>query len=143
MAGQTYTINGREYEWADVAVVGAGRDIVGLLGIEYTEKQEKEPLYGKGNKATGIQKGNKSCEGTLKVRQSELEGLEDLSPTHSILDLQINLAVSYGNHSLGEPMRTDKLYTVQFTEQKKGFNQGDKKQEIDLPFICTEIDWND
>ena len=135
-------INGREYEWADVTVVGAGRDVVGVLGVEYTEKQEKELLYGKGNKATGIQKGNKSCEGTLKVRQSELEGLEDLSSSHSILDLQINLSVSYGNAGKGEPMRTDILYNVQFTEQKKSINQGDKKQEIDLPFICTDIDWN-
>ena len=136
-------INGREYEWADVTVIGAGRDIVGVLGVEYTEKQEKEPLYGKGNKATAIQKGNKSCEGSLKVRQSELEGLEDLSESHSILDLQINLAVSYGDASKGEPMRTDKLYNVQFTEQKKGVNQGDKKMEVDLPFVCTEIVWND
>lgn len=135
-------INGREYEWADVTVIGAGRDIIGVLGVEYSEKQEKELLYGKGNKATGIQKGNKSCEGSLKVRQSELEGLEDLSASHSILDLQINLAVSYGDPGTGTPMRTDKLYNVQFTEQKKGINQGDKKQEIDLPFICTEIDWN-
>lgn len=135
-------INGREYEWADVTVIGAGRDIIGVLGVEYSEKQEKELLYGKGNKATGIQKGNKSCEGSLKVRQSELEELEDLSASHSILDLQINLAVSYGDPGTGTPMRTDKLYNVQFTEQKKGINQGDKKQEIDLPFICTEIDWN-
>lgn len=135
-------INGREYEWADVTVVGAGRDILGVLGVEYSEKQEKEALYGKGNKATGIQKGNKSCEGTLKVRQSELEGLEDLSPSHSVLDLQINLAVSYGDPSTGAPMRTDVLYNVQFTEQKKSINQGDKKQEIDLPFIGTDIDWN-
>jgi len=135
-------INGREYEWADVTVVGAGRDIVGVLGVEYSEKQEKEALYGKGNKPTGIQKGNKSGEGTLKVRQSELEGLEDLSPSHSILDLQINLAVSYGDPSQGVPMRTDIINNLQFTEQKKSINQGDKKQEIDLPFICTGIDWN-
>lgn len=137
-----FLINGREYEWADVTVIGAGRDIVGLLGIEYTEKQEKEVLYGKGNKPTGIQKGNKSYEGTLKIRQSELEGLEDLSPSHSVLDLQINLSVSYGDESKGEPMRTDVLYNVQFTEQKKGANQGDKKMDIDLPFICTDIKWN-
>ncbi|MCQ2298728.1 MAG: hypothetical protein MJZ81_01185 [Bacteroidales bacterium] len=138
----SYLINGREYEWADVTVIGAGRDILGLLGIEYTEKQEKEHLYGKGNKPTGTQKGNKSCEGTMKVRQSELEGLEDLSPSHSILDLEINLSVSYGDPTKGEIMRTDKLYNVQFTEQKKGVNQGDKKMEVDLPFICTDIEWN-
>ena len=136
-------INGRDYEWADVTVIGAGRDILGLLGIEYSEKQEKEALYGKGNRPVGIQKGNKICEGTLKVRQSELAGLEELSSTHSVLDLQINLSVRYGNPSTGAPMTTDRLFNVQFTEHKKGINQGDKKMEVDLPFICTDIVWND
>ena len=119
-------------------MVGAGRDILGLRGIEYTESQEKELSYGKGNKPTSIQHGNKSYSGTLTVKQSEVEGLEDLSATGSILDLSINLTVCYGNPSKGEPMRTDKLYGVEFTEVPKGLKQGDKEQEIALPFIYLD-----
>lgn len=131
-------INGREYEFADVSVIGAGRDIIGLKGIEYTESQEKEASYGKGNKPTSIQHGNKSYSGTLTVKQSEVEGLEDMSPTGSILDISINIAVCYGSLAKGEPMRTDKLYGVEFTEVPKSMKQGDKEQEIALPFIYMD-----
>ena len=32
----------REYEWADVTVVMAGRDVTGIRGVSYTSSQEKE-----------------------------------------------------------------------------------------------------
>ena len=131
-------INGREYEFADVTVIGAGRDILGLRGIEYGESQEKELSYGKGNQPTSIQKGNKSYSGTLTVKQSEVIGLEELSASKSILDLQINIAVCYGNPSKDERMRTDTLFGVEFTEVPKGMKQGDKEQEIALPFIYLD-----
>lgn len=131
-------INGREYEFADVTVIGAGRDILGLRGIEYGESQEKELSYGKGNKPTSIQKGNKSYSGTLTVKQSEVIGLEEQSASKSILDLQINIAVCYGNPSKDERMRTDTLFGVEFTEVPKGMKQGDKEQEIALPFIYLD-----
>lgn len=38
----------REYEWADITVILAGRDVTGLRGIKYSEKQEKEAIYAKG-----------------------------------------------------------------------------------------------
>lgn len=135
-------INGRQYEFADLTVVGAGRDILGLRGIEYKESQEKEVIYGKGNKPVSVQRGNKSYEGTLTVLQSELDGLAALSDSGSVLDLQINLAVSYGDPATGTPMATDILFGVQFTEMPKGLSQGDKNMEIALPFICTDIQWN-
>lgn len=136
------TINGRQYEFADLTVVGAGRDIIGLHGIEYKESQDKELIYGKGNKPVSIQRGNKSYEGTLTVLQSELEGLAALSESGSILDLDINLSVCYGDPALGTPMTTDLLFGVQFTEMPKGLSQGDKNMEVALPFLCTDIQWN-
>ncbi len=70
-------INGREYEFADLSLFIAGRDTIGLRGIEYTTTQEKEPLYGKGNKPLSIQRGNKANTGTLTITQSELETLKE------------------------------------------------------------------
>ena len=57
--------NSREYEWADVSVVAAGRMITGIRGVSYTSSQEKEALYGKGNKPHSIQRGNKSYSGNI------------------------------------------------------------------------------
>lgn len=68
-------VNTREYEWADISLVVAGRDIKGFRGVKYSEKQEKEALYAKGNKAHCIQAGNIAYEGELTLTQSEYETL--------------------------------------------------------------------
>ncbi len=139
-------INGRQYEFADISVVMGGRDVVGLLGIKYTSKQDKEALYGKGNKPLSIQKGNKSYDGELTILQSELETLKLLGKATgkraTVLDLNLTIVVCYGDPTKGDPMIVDKLFGVQFTEEAKGLDQGDKNMKITLPFICIDIKYN-
>lgn len=136
-------INGRQYEWADISIILGGRMVIGARGISYKESQEKELLYGKGNKPLSIQKGNIKYEGSLTLLQSELETLKELARSvrgrASILDLNLNATVCYGNPAQGDLMLTDMLYNIQFTESEKNMKQGDKNMEITLPFICTDI----
>ncbi len=138
-------INGRQYEFADISLVLGGRDVCGLRGIKYSEKQEKEVLYGKGNKPLSVQKGNFSYEGEISLTQSELETLKALARTKtgrsSIMSLSLNAVVCYGNPLAGDPMITDRIYGIQFTEDAKELKQGDKYMEVTLPFICTDIEY--
>ena len=67
--------NSREYEWADITVVLGGRDITGLRSIRYKESQEKEAVYGKGNRPQAIQKGNKSYEGSIVCAYPRAKGV--------------------------------------------------------------------
>lgn len=127
--------NSREYEWADVSLVVGGKLISGARGIKYSEKQEKELLYGKGNLPLSIQKGNISYEGELTVTQSELETMTASAKGKSILNLQLDIIISYGNPSNGDMLVTDVLQGVQFTEDSKELKQGDKNMEVSLPFI--------
>lgn len=133
-------INGRQYEFADLTLILGGRDIVGFRGIKYGEKQEKEPLYGKGNRPVSIQKGNISYEGEIILLQSELETLL-AAGGGSVLSLSLNAVVCYGNPSQGDMLITDKIVGIQFTENVKEFKQGDKNAEITLPFICLDIEY--
>jgi len=139
-------INGRQYEWADITILLAGRIVTGARGISYKESQEKELIYGKGNRPLSIQKGNISYEGEIVLLQSEVETLKELARgvrgRASIMDLNLNAVVCYGNPSQGEIMITDSLYNIQFTEMEKSMSQGDKNMEISLPFICTDIQYN-
>ena len=132
-------INGREYEYADITLILAGRTVVGVRGIKYSSKQEKEPLYGKGNKILSIQRGNISCEGELVLTQSEYLGLKDLG-NGSVLNLSLNAIVAYGNPSKGELMRTDSIIGLEFTEEPIEWSQGDKYAEITLPFVALDIE---
>lgn len=130
--------NSREYEFADLTVVTGGKDIVGLRGLKYSAKQEKEVVYGKGNEPIAVQKGNKSYEGELTILASELETLR-LNGGGTILDLQIDIVACYGNPLKGDMMITDILQGVQFTEEPKDYKQGDKFAEITLPFIFLRL----
>lgn len=138
-------INGRQYEFADMSLILGGRDVCGLRGIKYSEKQEKEALYGKGNKPISIQKGNVSYEGEISLTQSELETLKLLAKEQtgrsSIIGLNLNAIVAYGNPLKGDAMITDRLFGIQFTEDAKEMKQGDKFMDITLPFICTDIEY--
>ena len=127
-------VNTREFEWSDVSAVVAGRDIKGLRGVKYSEKQEKEALYAKGNKAHCIQSGNIAYEGELTLTQSEYETLR-LAMGGSILSGSLSMVVAYGNPSKGDVMVTDALSGCEFTEDSTEWKQGDKFQEKSLPFV--------
>lgn len=129
--------NTREYEWADINVVMAGRNVTGFRAVSYTSKQEKEVLYAKGNKPHSIQRGNKSYEGSISLVQSEYEALKQAAGG-DILDASIDLVVSYGNPTKGDTIVTDLLQGVEFTDDKTEWKQGDKFQEKELPFIFLD-----
>jgi hypothetical protein len=133
-------INGRQYEFADLTLYLGGRDVIGFRGIKYTSKYGKEVLYGKGNRGLSVQKGNYSHEGELSLTQSELETLKALGKG-TVLNLNLNAVVCYGNPAKGDVLITDKLIGIQFTEEAKEFSQGDKFMEVTLPFICLDIQY--
>lgn len=130
-------VNTREYEWADVTVVLAGRLVTGLRGVKYSAKQEKELLHAKGNKPHSIQRGNKTYDGEVTLLQSEYEALKQACGG-DILDASIDIVAAYGNPSAGDVITTDMLVGVEFTEDNTEWKQGDKFQEKTLPFIFID-----
>jgi hypothetical protein len=128
----------REYEWADITLVLSGGDVVGIREIQYTEKQEKELNYAKGNQPHSIQKGNFGYEGTLKVLQSDYEALVEAGKG-SVLNIETDILVAYGNPTNGDVIITDRISKLQFTEVKKGMKQNDKFMEVELPFIFLRL----
>jgi len=133
------TFNSRQYEYNDLTLELNGRVITGFRGIKYTTKQEKEPLFGKGNQALSIQKGNISHEGEITILQSELETLRLLGGG-SVLGLSLDASVCYGNPANGDVLIIDKIRGLQFTEDGKEMKQGDKQMEITLPWIALRIE---
>lgn len=127
-------MNTREYEWSDIQVLLAGRNVIGLRGVEYGSKQEKEVLHAKGNLGHSIQRGNIDYEGKVILTQSEYQTLKDAAGGN-ILDIRFDMVVMYGNPSKGDVITTDILEGCEFTEDKTAWKQGDKFQEKSLPFI--------
>lgn len=132
------TFSSKQYAWADVTLVVGGRILQGATEVEYTEKQDKEPLYGRGNKPHGIVRGNKSYEGKISVWQSELEAMIHTTPNKSVLDLTFDVVVAYVPLD-GGPMVTDVLVGCEITETKKAMKQGDKNMIVELPMVFLDI----
>lgn len=134
--------NSKEYEFADMTVVLAGRDITGIRSLQYTAKQEKEVVYAKGNKPHSVQHGNKSYEATVGLLQSELEAIIESSPNKDPLDISFNIVAVYGNPSNGDAIVTDIIKGVEFTEIPKSLKQADKFMEIELPSVALDVEFH-
>jgi len=135
------TFNSDEYAWKDITAVVNGRPLLGITGVKYGEKIDREYLYGKGNKPRAIQDKNISYEGELKVRQSELEALTASSPKKSILNLTLDVVtIAYAPED--GVITTDQLVHVKFSENMKELNQGDAAMEVTLPIMFLEVKYN-
>jgi hypothetical protein len=130
--------NSREYEFADLTLILGGKDITGVRGIKYTEKIEREALYGKGRYALAMQSGNVSIEGEITLLQSEMEALIQAGQG-SLFNLALNAEVNYGNPSNGDALVTDRIEGIYFTESTKQFKQGDKFMEVTVPFVALRV----
>ena len=128
----------RQYEWADITLILGGKDVTGIQAIKYTEKVEREPLYGKGRYPQSIQSGNAAFDGEIAILQSEYEALVR-SGNGTIMSLSLDALVGYGNPDAGDDQMFDRVMGIRFTEAPKDWKQGDKNTVITLPFICLRI----
>ena len=132
------TFDSKQYAWCELSIVFGGRIIIGVTELEYTEKREKDFLYGRGCKPHGIVAGNRSYEGKISLWQSEAEAMTRDAPNNDILSLSFDLVASYVPLDGGQIV-TDILKHVEFTEVKKAMKQGDKNMIMELPIIFTDV----
>jgi len=131
--------NSKEFAWSNVEISSLGKVLTKARGVKFTVKKEKEFLYARGENPHSIQSGNKSYEGELMILQSEMEAMiKQLKPEEDITDLSgVNITVAF------VPKDSTKVVTyilkgVEYTEDSRDMKQGDKFQEITLPFLFLE-----
>ena len=134
----SYNIDGREYEWADLTLIAGGKDMVEFRGITWKKKIEREHLHAKGRKAFSVQSGNETSDGELTALKSGYDKLAKAGGG-SILGLNIDMMLAYGNPSQGDAMTTKRIVGVRFTEEGEDWKQGDKFTEVKLPYLALDI----
>lgn len=132
------TYNSKQYNWDDYTIVYGSRIIEGVTGNEWTIKQEKDLLYGRGNKPHQIIRGNKSGEGKVKLWQSEVERMIADAPNNDIFNLRFNITEAFVPKDGGQTV-INIIKDVEITEMPRSFNQGDKNQIIELPYIFLDV----
>lgn len=133
----------KQYAWSNVEVVLFGKAVTAIRGVKYKASQEKEVVYGAGDKPVSIQAGNKSYEGELSLLQSELEAIQKAAGKEGdVMDIPaFDIVVTYKAEGTG-PVVRDVIKFAEFSEVEKSLNQGDKFMEVTLPFIALDIQKN-
>ena len=136
-------INQREYAYGDISVYAFGQNIGGLRGIDYKLSKAKDYVRGAGRNPRGIQHGERGCEGTLTILQSELDAMNRTARAKGyddLLDVDFDIVVSYV--TAGGVVTTDKIHTASIKELPKGMKTGDLFSEHALPFIALDIEYD-
>jgi hypothetical protein len=137
-------INNKEYAWGDIRVFMLGAFVLGLKGIEYTTKKDKEHNYGAGRNPRSVQHGRRAASGTLTVTQSELEALNRAARAKGfkdLLDVDIDIVVAYTPEH-GDVITTDVIQCASFSEMPKGMKEGDMASTHALPFLALDVDYD-
>lgn len=135
-------INGLLYSWADIRIILFGRDITGILAIDYSDGVTVKPVKGRGIKRIGRVKGDYDAKATLTLEMSEVEAINlSLPAGTSIYDIKpFDVTVVYVNDE--QLLITHVLKQCVFTSQDRGAKAGEVKEiEVKLPLDVAEINW--
>lgn len=125
----------RQYGWGDIQVTIGGTLRTDVDGIVYKTRQEKAISYGIGENGRSVQRGAKHHDGFIYLKMSCLMWLQEQSETGSVLDMQVDIVVTYGDASKGDMVMTDKLFGVEFIEEPGGMMKDDLERTLCIPFV--------
>ena len=133
-------INGKSYEWADIAINILGVTVVGVTSIEYEEKQGMENVYGAGR--VPVSRGYGKVEPTAKVTllMEEIEAIMAVAPLGRIQDIpEFDISVIYLDSAL--VTRKHKLRNVRFMNNVRSSSSGDPSIPVECELILSHIEW--
>lgn len=140
MATFNFGVRNKEVEWVDLAIMVGGSVLTKFQGIKYKPAKDKQALMADGDKPIGIQSGNRSYSGELKLLKGPVDILNAAAVAaggDDLLDLEVDIVVTWKKRGI-RPLNIDTLIGVQFTEYEKGMEQGAKSMPISLPFIYLD-----
>lgn len=133
-------INGKSYEWADIALNVLGVTIIGVSSIEYEEKQGMENIYGAGR--FPVSRGYGKVEPTAKITllMEEVQAIMAVAPLGRIQDIpEFDIVVMYLDSALVTVKH--KLRNVRFMSNTRTSASGDTSIPVDLELIISHIEW--
>jgi hypothetical protein len=133
-------INGKSYEWADIAVNILGVTVVGVTSIEYGEKQNMENIYGAGR--FPVSRGYGSIEPTAKITllMEEVQAIMSVAPLGRLMDIpEFDISVAFIDSALTTVNHT--LRNVRFMNNDIKSASGDTSTPVEIDLIISHIEW--
>lgn len=129
-------INGKRYGWEDITIRLPHGPLLDVDSIEYSDKKEIEPVYGKGSSPRGYGTGNYSAEGKITLLREEYLRLVAHAKARGVSFYGLppfTITVSYANED--QPTTTDVLRGCKITERSSSASQGDQSVKVELSII--------
>lgn len=134
----TALINGVNYSWSNISLILFGTPVLGIISIDYKEKQKKDNNYGAGSKPVSRGYGNFEYEGSIEIYTDTWKAIIDGSPNRSpLLIPPFNIPITFGGD--GVITTRDVLKAVEFLENPFEGKSGDTKLTIKIPLIIGDI----
>ncbi|WP_165025635.1 hypothetical protein [Dysgonomonas sp. ZJ279] len=127
--------------WNNVTVTMLGRDIEGIIELEYDDSVEKENARGAGMFPIGRGVGNYDAKSAITLYLEEVVALQQsLPPGKRITDIApFDIAISYEYEGM---IYKDRIRNCEFTEKSVAVKQGDKTIATKFNLIVSHIMWN-
>ncbi len=140
MPNQIPLVNGEAFSFSQISIELLGYEPVGITAISYKKTQEKENIYGLGEKPVARGRGTKVLEGSITMLANEIIKLQEFAPAGGdIMDIPpFNIQVSY---TRGDVIVTDVLRKCEFTEDPRESSQGDMSIEVEVPLVIGDIEF--
>lgn len=136
----TPLINGTAYSWAQLKINILGANPAGITAISYKDKEEMQNNYGIGNQPVSRSTGKIEPEASISMHMTELEALQEASPSGRIQDIpEFDIVVSY--IPKGGRIVTHTLHNCRFMENGRDLKQNDMEIVTDVPMILSHISW--
>lgn len=131
-------INGREYGWGDIQFNMGGPAIVGIRGIDYSEEQEKENVYGAGRNPVSRGYGRVKPTASITLLGHAVFALQKQAPEGKLHKIApFDIVVSYQPDNA--PLVIHHIKNVEFTKTEFSWKEGDKFKEIKFDLIVGAI----
>lgn len=133
-------INGIAYTFSQIRLNLLGREVIGIVSIDYSDKQEMQDNYGVGNYPVSRGVGKIMCEASITLEAAEVEALQKAVLSGRIQDIpEFDVPISYQDSD--EVLTTHVLHNCRFKENKRGAKSGDMTIEVELPLQVSHISW--
>jgi len=137
------SINKKRYSWADIRVHVFGRTLEAITGINYEDRENIDPVYGRGKKPVGYTQTQYMADGSITLLIDEIVGIQKaLPPGMKLQDIPaFDITVAYEDES--GLIVTDRLRGCKFKNNGRTSGAGDTgavDKEIEL--FILEINFN-
>ncbi len=137
----TPLINGRAYTGSQIRVNVLGREVIGIIGVKYSDKQDMQNNYGQGNYAVSRGYGKITCEASLTLEMAEVEALQLVAPNGRLQEIpEFDIPVSYVDDTT-LLLVSHTIKNCRFMENTRDAKMQDMSIEIELPLLVSHIKW--